>query len=61
MLSRLRSSWVEVRPGAESFSAGYAKAGATPKLALIAAGHALLRAFEAGGDGWVAANDADYE
>ncbi len=61
VLTRLREAWVEARPGVESFSAGFAKAGATPKMALIAAGHALLRASEAGGDGWVAADDTDYQ
>jgi hypothetical protein len=30
-------------------------------MALVAAGHALLRATQAGGDGWVAATDADFE
>lgn len=61
VLSRLRKAWVDARPGVESFSAGFARSGASPKLALIAAGHALLRASQAGGDGWVAATDADYE
>ena len=61
VLARLRKAWIDVRPGAESFSAGYAKADAVPKLTLVAAGHALLRAQKAGGDGWIEARAADYE
>jgi GGDEF domain-containing protein len=61
VLGRLRKAWVEARPGVESFSAGFARSGSAPKMALVAAGHALLRATQAGGDGWVAATDADFE
>ena len=61
VLARLRKAWIEVRPGVESFSAGYAKADAVAKLTLVAAGHALLRAQKAGGDGWIEARTADYE
>lgn len=61
VLGRLRKAWVDARPGVESFSAGFARSGTAPKMALVAAGHALLRATQAGGDGWVAATDADFE
>lgn len=61
VLVRLRKAWIDTRPGVESFSAGFAHARTAPKSALIAAGHALLRAIEAGGDGWVEAGPADYQ
>lgn len=60
VLTRLRKAWVEARPGTESFSAGFALAGSTPRQAQTAARHALLRAQQAGGDGWVEALKDDY-
>lgn len=60
VLDRIKKAWVDVRKGTETFSAGYAVAGEKAKFALVAAGHALLRAQGSGGDTWVEATDADF-
>ena len=61
VLDRLASAWDDFRPdGAPDFAAGFARAGEQPTMALVAAGHALLRALEEGGGAWVEAGDADF-
>ncbi len=61
VLTRIRGTWSETYPDASTFSAGHARAGEAPTLAMVAAGHALRRAQEAGGDTSVAASASDYE
>ncbi len=61
VLDRLASAWDAFRPdGAPDFAAGFARAGEQPTMALVAAGHALLRALEEGGGAWVEAGEADF-
>lgn len=61
VLDRVSDAWNDGTDRAESFSAGYACAGEMPTLALVAARNALQRAHEAGGEGWVAATESDYQ
>ncbi len=60
VVERIREAWAghEDQGG---FSAGYARAGETPTLALVAAGHALRRAQESGGGCAVEATASDFQ
>jgi len=60
VIERVRDAW-GVGTGRDAFSAGYARAGDAPNLALVAAGHALRRARDTGGGRSVEAADSDYQ
>ena len=60
-LDRIQEAWIAERSDEVSFSAGFARAGDHPRLALTAAGHALRRAKQAGGGTWVAAQETDFQ
>jgi predicted ATPase with chaperone activity len=62
VLDRVFDAWSgDGHDDAGGFSAGYARAGELPNLALVAARNALHRAQESGGGNWVAATESDYE
>ncbi|MBS1848284.1 MAG: hypothetical protein JST73_08400 [Actinobacteria bacterium] len=60
VIERIRSSWADEHFDVATFSAGYATAGEFPELALAAAGNALRRAQDSGGDRAMCAVDADF-